>query len=45
MICGACGSRMVVVRNSRVQHYYRCKRGMLGDIRYAACRTVTRVPD
>ena len=45
VICGACGSRMVVVRNSRVQHYYRCKRGMLGDIRYAACRTVTRVPD
>ncbi len=43
--CDACGSRLVVVKSARGQRYYRCKRGMLGDIRYGACRTVTRVPD
>ena len=43
--CDGCGSQLVVVRNYRGQRYYRCKRGALGDIRYAACSTVTRVPD
>ena len=43
--CDGCGSHVVVFRTSRDQCYYRCRKGMLGDIRYRAGRTVTRVPD
>ncbi len=43
--CAVCGSLLVVCGTARDQRYYRCKKGMLGDIRYGACRTVTRVLD
>ena len=42
--CDGCGSRLVV-KSVRGQRFYRCKRGMLGDIRYEACRTSLRVLD
>ena len=43
--CDACGSRLVVVKTARGQCYYRCSRARKGDARYAACRTLMRVPD
>ena len=43
--CDGCGSHMVVVRTSRCQRYYRCRKGVLGHIRSCACRTLVRVID
>ena len=45
--CDGCGSQLLIARTSRGQRYYRCRnrKGILGDIRSPACRTVTRVPD
>lgn len=43
--CDRCGFQLVVVRSSRGQRYYQCKRAVQGVTRYAACRTVARVPD
>ena len=43
--CDGCGSRSVVVRNSRSQRYYRCSAATKGHPRYAACRTLMRMPD
>lgn len=43
--CDGCGSQLVIVRTSRGQRYYRCRKGMLGDIRSCACRTLVRVID
>ncbi len=40
--CDGCGSRLVVVRNYRSQHYYRCSAATKGQARYAACRTLAR---
>ena len=43
--CDGCGSPLVVVRNSHGQCYYRCSKARNGDLGYAACRTLMRVPD
>ncbi len=42
--CDGCGSRLVV-KSVRGHRFYRCKKAILGDIRYEACRTLVRVPD